>query len=260
MIRKSMQDWLEKALLSTRKRSVTWTIIFMSFRGGISIKPSSGMASMKGDMSGAAASVSALMGVAKSKIQKNVVAVIPLCENMPSGSAVKPGDVITAMNGLSVEIDNTDAEGRLILADALHYTQETFKPEKLIDVASLTGAMCIAVGPFYSGVYSNCDSLWSALNRASERTDDLVWRMPLYEGYDELNKSTIADVRNNPTSRDGSANSAARFLSRFVKPGQKWAHLDIAAVFESNGPYFGKSKRATGRPTRLLMDFLEKEL
>lgn len=212
---------------------------------------------MKGDMSGAAASACALIGAAKLGIPKNIVAVIPLCENMPSGNSVKPGDVVFAMNGLSVEVDNTDAEGRLILADALHYSQKFFEPDKLIDVASLTGAMCVAVGPFYSGVYSNCEDLWMAISSASQKTGDWVWRMPLWEGYDDLNKSVIADLKNNPNSRDGSANAAARFLSKFIKPNQKWAHIDIAPVYESTNPYFGHSKRATGRPTRLLIDFLE---
>lgn len=212
---------------------------------------------MKGDMSGAAASVSALIGAAKLKIPKNIVAVIPLCENMPSGNSVKPGDVVFAMNGLSVEIDNTDAEGRLILADALHYTQDIFKPDTLIDVASLTGAMCVALGPFFSGVYSNCDTLWTAIDKASDTTGDWAWRMPLWEGYDDLNKSVIADIRNNPAARDGSANAAARFLSKFIKPGQKWAHIDMAPVYESSSSYFGHTKRATGRPTRLLLNLLE---
>lgn len=224
--------------------------------GGICLKPSKGMWDMKHDMAGAAAVVAATIGAAKTNAQCNIVTAVPLCENMPGGRALKPGDVLKSLAGLSVEVEDTDAEGRLILADALAHVQTQFKPKHIIDVATLTGAMCVAVGPFASGVYASIDSLWSRIHAASEATGDLAWRMPLWSRYDELLRSRIADIKN-LGGRDGGANSAARFLQRFLPEGQSWAHIDIAPVMTA-AEYFGAKNRATGRPTRLLIDLARK--
>lgn len=220
--------------------------------GGICLKPSKGMGEMKHDMAGAAAVVAATLGAARTRAACNLVAVVPLCENMPGGRALKPGDVLTSMAGLSVEVEDTDAEGRLILADALAYLQAEYGPKHLVDVATLTGAMCVAVGPYASGVYASTDALWDRIHSASQATGDLAWRMPLWARYDELLRSRIADLKN-LGGRDGGANSAARFLQRFLPTGQSWAHIDIAPVMTA-AEYFGAKNRATGQPTRLLID------
>jgi cytosol aminopeptidase len=199
------------------------------------------MSSMKGDMSGAASVVSAIIAAAKLQLPINVAVVVPLCENMPSGSAVKPGDVVVSMSGKTVEIEDTDAEGRLILADALHYTKQAHSPRVLLDVASLTGAMCVAVGPVASGLYTASDLLWERLERVSETSGDWIWRMPLWEEYRPALESKIADIRNVGSSRDGAANNAAQFLWHFVPEKQEWAHIDMASVMDINGSMTGKS-------------------
>ncbi|CAG8542151.1 5786_t:CDS:2 [Ambispora gerdemannii] len=184
--------------------------------GGISIKPSQNMGDMKGDMAGGAAVASSLYGLAKLQAPINIVASIPLCENMPSGHATKPGDVVKAMNGKSIEIDNTDAEGRLILADAIYYTSSTYKPHSLIDFATLTGAIGISLGEVYAGVFTNSESLWTQLSSAGKTTHDPFWRMPLHPAYKKsITKSTVADIINN-SGRMGSSCSAAGFLEEFV--------------------------------------------
>lgn len=223
--------------------------------GGISIKPAAGMGDMKMDMQGGAVVCAATIGAAACRAQSNIVCVVPLTENLPSDRATKPGDVHVSMAGLTVQVDNTDAEGRLILADALHYCQEQFQPATLIDVATLTGAMCVALGQFYSGVYASTDDLWARLHASGQATGDKVWRMPLSDDFDDLIKSEIADLSNIPSSRDGSANSAARFLQRFVRDGQAWAHIDMASAMSAPA-YYGAKNRATGRTTRVLMDLL----
>lgn len=220
--------------------------------GGICLKPSKGMSAMKHDMAGAASVVSAVIGAAMTDAPINIVATTPLCENMASGTALKPGDVVKSMSGLTVEVEDTDAEGRLILADALHYVQTSYSPKRIVDVATLTGAMCIAVGPFANGVYSGTEDLWGLIDQSARRTGDRTWRMPLWSEYDELLRSQVADLKN-LGSRDGGANSAARFLQKFVREGQSWAHIDMAAVMTASS-YFGAKDRATGRPTRLLID------
>ncbi|RHZ63720.1 hypothetical protein Glove_328g18 [Diversispora epigaea] len=170
--------------------------------GGISLKPSSKMAEMKGDMGGAAAVISSLYGIVKLGLPINVVVSVPLCENMPSGHAIKPGDVIKAMNGKSIEIEDTDAEGRLILADALYYTSSTYQPHSLIDIATLTGSIHVALGEIYSGVFTNSKKLWKQLSNAGKITNDPFWRMPLNDGYIEsLKKSTVADLGNDGTNK-----------------------------------------------------------
>ncbi|KAI8967529.1 cytosol aminopeptidase family, catalytic domain-containing protein [Mycotypha africana] len=224
--------------------------------GGISLKPSNNMHLMKGDMGGAAAVVGALYGICKLHLPVNIVAAIPLCENMPSGKATKPGDVVKAMNGKSIEILNTDAEGRLILADALHYVSSTYQPKHVIDLATLTGAMDVALGEVYAGVFSNSDDLWAKLQNAGEAVADPFWRMPLHEDYiKEMKNSLVADLGNIGT-RSGGSCSAAGFLQEFVDKNVPWAHIDIAGVMACNGTKGYHIKGMTGRPTRALIEMM----
>jgi leucyl aminopeptidase len=217
--------------------------------GGISLKPPPKMDEMKFDMCGAAGVLGTMAAVAELEPPLNVVAIVPACENMPSGQASRPGDIVTCMSGQTVEILNTDAEGRLILCDALTYAQR-YKPRLLIDVATLTGACVVALGHVYTGLFSSDEDLSAELLAAGRRSLDGVWRLPLDEEYGDALKSNFADFANAGT-RDGGASIAANFLSRFA-PGQRWAHLDIAGVaFRSDA-----NKGATGRPVPLLMDFL----
>jgi leucyl aminopeptidase len=216
--------------------------------GGISLKPPPKMDEMKYDMAGAAGVVGTMAALAEIGPKLNVTAVVPACENMPSGTATRPGDIVTSMSGQTVEILNTDAEGRLILCDALTYAQR-FKPRYLIDVATLTGACVIALGNRYTGLFSNDDKLSEALVQAGRRTLDTAWPMPVDEEYGESLKSNFADFANSG-AREAGASIAAQFLSRFVN-GTPWAHLDIAGVaWRGNA-----AKGATGRPVSLLVDF-----
>jgi len=222
--------------------------------GGISIKPSAGMADMKADMTGAASVAGAIHAIAQLKIPLRVVGLMPLCENMPSGRATKPGDVHTAMNGKTVEIDNTDAEGRLILADALHYAH-SFNPHTLVNVATLTGAIDIALGfPFY-GTFTNSDELWAQIEQAGRTTGERAWRMPLSQVYQEQMKSSVADMKNSGGGRSGGACSAASFLSQFVTC-KRWAHLDIAGVMKGDGSGY-HPKGMTGIPARTLIQLAQ---
>ncbi|KAL7748418.1 hypothetical protein RI367_006110 [Sorochytrium milnesiophthora] len=236
--------------------------------GGISIKPSANMGMMKGDMGGAATVVSAVHGAARLSLPINVTVLVPLCENMPAGNALKPGDVIRAMNGKSIEVDNTDAEGRLILADAIYYGMSTIKPKVLIDVATLTGAMDVALGSCYAGVFTNSDSLWKQLYRSSLHTHDLFWRMPLDSAYLPQMKSAVADIRNSG-NRSAGACTAAIFLREFLTPAGKslsneeglgvdYAHIDIAGVMHSESAQGYEVKGMTGRPTRALIEYLRR--
>ena len=217
--------------------------------GGISLKPGSEMDEMKFDMCGAASVLGAMRAVAELKLRLNVVCIVPATENMPDGAATKPGDVVTSMSGQTVEILNTDAEGRLILADALTYA-ERFDPEVVIDVATLTGACVIALGHVCSAVFSNNDSLAQELVAAGDDAFDRTWRMPLWDDYQDLLKSNFADMANIGGRAAGSI-TAACFLERFAKKFE-WAHLDIAGVAWQSG----KDKGATGRPVALLTSFL----
>ncbi|GFT81745.1 cytosol aminopeptidase [Nephila pilipes] len=225
--------------------------------GGISLKPSADMDKMRADMGGAACVTGTILAASKLKLKVNVKVFIPLCENMPSGKATKPGDVVYAMNGKSIQVDNTDAEGRLILADGLCYAQE-FKPIAVLDVATLTGAMMIALGAPAVGVFSNDDEMWNVLNKAGYKTGDRVWRFPLYDYYKKCVKSChLADVNNiGKKGREGGACKAAAFLSEFIEPGTKWLHLDIASVMESEDDTPYSCKGMSGRPTRTLVQFL----
>ena len=196
--------------------------------GGISIKPASGMEDMKGDMGGAACVVGLLHALAARKAKVNVVGVIGLVENMPDGDAIRPSDILTSMSGQTIEVVNTDAEGRLVLADALWYTQETFSPRAIIDLATLTGAIMVALGQEYAGLFSNNDELAQRLIAAGEATGEKVWRMPLGAAYDKMIDSKFADMKNTG-GRHGGSITAAQFLQRFIK-GTPWAHLDVAGT------------------------------
>ncbi|MBE0430336.1 MAG: leucyl aminopeptidase [Dehalococcoidia bacterium] len=224
--------------------------------GGISIKPSDGMGEMKSDMAGAAAVIAALVAIARLKPQINVTAVTPVAENLPSGSALRPGDVLRAMNGKTIEVISTDAEGRLILADALCYARK-LGLSPLVDVATLTGACRIALGTRYAGLFANDQDLASRILNAAQRTGEGIWRMPLPDEYREQIKSDIADIKNTG-ERPGAAITAALFLSEFVED-TPWAHMDIA------GPAYGNKesgyllKGATGFGVRTLLELALQE-
>ncbi|HRD77577.1 MAG TPA: leucyl aminopeptidase [Hyphomicrobiaceae bacterium] len=196
--------------------------------GGISIKPAGGMEDMKGDMAGAAAVTGAMLALAARKAHVNAVGIIGLVENMPSGCAQRPGDIVRSMSGQTIEVINTDAEGRLVLADLLWYAQERFKPRFMIDLATLTGAIMVALGKDFAGLFSNDDKLAAEIARAGEATGERVWRMPLDRSYERLIESKTADMKN-IGGRHGGACAAAQFLGRFVKD-TPWAHLDIAGT------------------------------
>lgn len=217
--------------------------------GGISIKPAAEMDEMKFDMCGAASVLGVFRALAELRPTLNVVGLIPSCENMPGGQALKPGDVVTSMSGQTIEVLNTDAEGRLILCDALTYA-ERFKPRAVIDIATLTGACVIALGGVRSGMFSSSDELAGQLAKAGESALDPCWRMPLDDEYAESLKTNFADVAN-VAGRPGGAITAAKFLQRFAGK-FPWAHLDIAGTAWKSGT----AKGATGRPVGLLLDFL----
>jgi leucyl aminopeptidase len=217
--------------------------------GGISLKDPLAMDEMKFDMSGASAVLGTLRAAAELKLPINLVAIIPTCENMPSGKATRPSDIITTMSGQTVEILNTDAEGRLILCDAITYSRR-FNPAAVIDVATLTGACIIALGNHFSGLMSNNEALADALESAGLRADDRAWRMPVGEEYAEQLKSNFADIAN-IGGREGGACTAASFLWKFAKD-LRWAHLDVAGTAWLGG----SQKGGTGRPVPLLVDFL----
>ena len=219
--------------------------------GGISIKPSAGMHEMKMDMSGGAAVLEAVSCLAELGIGIDVIAVLPATENLPSGTALKPGDVITQLNGKTVEVTNTDAEGRLILADALvHCAREG--ADRLVDVATLTGAVVIGLGSTYAALISDDDELATAVESAGERTGEIVWRLPLHEEYFELTKGEITDLVNASAERKAGTIYAGSFLEQFTE-GKPWAHLDIAGVAWGTGrPYWGKGP--TGFGTRALVE------
>ena len=217
--------------------------------GGISIKPAAEMDEMKFDMCGAASVLGVFRALAELKPAINVVGLIPACENLLNGRAVKPGDVVTSMSGQTIEILNTDAEGRLVLCDALTYA-ERFKPRAVVDIATLTGACVVALGAVRSGLFSADDALAAALLSAGEATADLCWRMPLDDDYAEGLKTNFADVAN-VAGRMGGAITAAKFLQRFTEK-FPWAHLDIAGTAWKSGA----AKGATGRPVALLLAYL----
>jgi leucyl aminopeptidase len=203
--------------------------------GGLSLKPGGGMMGMKGDMGGAAAVTGAIRALASRKAKVNAVGVIGLVENMPSGTAQRPDDVVRSMSGQTIEVLNTDAEGRLVLADALTYTQREFKPKFVIDLATLTGAILVALGSEHAGLFSNDDKLAKRLHEAGQAVDEPVWRLPLGPGYDKMIRSKIADMKNITGSPNAGSIAAAQFLQRFIDEGQAWAHLDIAGTAWQDG-------------------------
>jgi leucyl aminopeptidase len=217
--------------------------------GGISLKDPPGMDEMKFDMTGAAAVFGAIKAAAEIGLPLDLVGVVPACENMPSGRATKPGDIVRSMSGQTIEVLNTDAEGRLILGDALTYVRR-FKPQLVVDVATLTGACVVALGPHTSAVFSNDDDLAAELTAASRRAEDRAWHMPMAEEYHEQLKSNFADFAN-ACGREGGAITAACFLAKFTE-GLRWAHLDIAGTAYLGGA----QKGSTGRPVPMLLDFL----
>ncbi len=220
--------------------------------GGISIKPGAAMDEMKFDMGGAASVLGTLKALCESRLPINVVGALACAENMPSGEATRPGDIIKAMNGKSVEILNTDAEGRLVLCDTLCYVQQYYQPQAIIDVATLTGACVVALGHVRSAVFSNDEDVLFALENASNQSGDLIWHMPLDDEYQSLIDSPIADIQN-IGGKGAGAVTAACFLSRFIEEGQAWAHLDIAGTAWISG----SDKAATGRPVPLFMQYLK---
>lgn len=225
--------------------------------GGISIKPAANMGDMKQDMAGAAAMTAVMKSLALQKVEKNVVAVVGLVENMPSGTAYRPGDVVTSMSGQTVEVVNTDAEGRLVLADCLTYIQKTYKPKTLMDMATLTGAIIIALGHTFAGIFSNDDTLAQKLSTAGRISGERVWRLPMDPEYDKLVDSTIADMKNSAGRPAGSA-TAACFLRRFIEKGTHWAHIDIAGMDLSEGTNILYPKGASGFGVRLLNELIRK--
>jgi leucyl aminopeptidase len=219
--------------------------------GGISIKPAAGMQEMKMDMSGAAAVLETVSALAKLEIPIDVLAVIPATENLPSGTAVKPGDIITQLNGKTVEVNNTDAEGRLILADALSYAVE-LGADRIVDLATLTGAVLIALGSTYAALISNDDFFAEQVEASAERTGELAWRLPLHPEYKELTKGSVADLTNASAKRKAGTIYAGSFLEEFVD-GKPWVHLDIAGTaWDVGREYVGKGP--TGYGVRLLID------
>ena len=226
--------------------------------GGISLKPSTGMADMKYDMAGSAAVVGVMKALAARGAKVNAIGVVGLVENMPGGNAQRPGDVVTTMSGQTIEVLDTDAEGRLVLADALWYTQDRFKPKFIIDLATLTGAIVVALGNTYAGCFSNNDALADQLLKAGLEVNEKVWRMPLHQDYDDMINSDIADVANLSNARGAAgSSSAANFLQRFIGGNNCWAHLDIAGMaWEKKGSAINP-KGATGYGVRLLNQLIQ---
>jgi len=219
--------------------------------GGISIKPAGGMEDMKWDMGGAGVVAGLMRALAGRKARANVVGLCGLVENMPSGTAQRPGDVVTTMSGQTVEVINTDAEGRLVLADVLSYCQDRFKPSHIIDLATLTGAIIISLGSEHAGLFSNDDTLAEAITRAGKPVAEPVWRLPLGDGYDRMIRSDIADMKN-VGNREAGSITAAQFLQRFIKDGTPWAHIDIAGVTWSKKDKATVPKGGTAFGVRLL--------
>jgi leucyl aminopeptidase len=223
--------------------------------GGISLKPGPGMEMMKWDMGGAGAVAGAMKAIAGRKAKAHVVGICVLAENMPDGNAQRPGDIVTSMSGQTIEVLNTDAEGRLILCDAITYAQKTYAPDMIIDLATLTGAMVTSLGHEYGGMFANDDALADALLAAGTASGDKLWRFPLADAYDKLIDSPIADMKNIGPREAGSI-TAAQFLKRFVDEDVKWAHLDIAGMAwaDKDGPTCAKG--ATGYGVRLIDRFV----
>lgn len=220
--------------------------------GGISLKPGPGMEEMKWDMAGAGTVTGLMKALASRGAKVNAVGIVGLAENMPSGDAYRPGDIVTSMSGQTIEVHNTDAEGRLVLCDALWYVQQKFKPTHIVDLATLTGAMIIALGHEYAGVFSNDDTLAWDLVSAGRATGEQLWYMPMCDAWDKAIDSPAADMKNISGGRDAGSAIGAHFLKRFIQDGVKWAHLDIAGVAWSNKERTGVPKGASSFGVRLL--------
>jgi leucyl aminopeptidase len=227
--------------------------------GGISIKPAAGMEAMKWDMGGAGAVAGAMKTFALRKAKANIVGICGLVENMPGGNAQRPGDVVTTMSGQTVEVINTDAEGRLVLADAVCYVQRNFKPGTIVDLATLTGAILISLGREWAGIFSNDEELAGALLQAAGESGDKLWRMPLAEPFDRMIDSPIADMKN-VGPREGGSITAAQFIQRFVENGVKWAHIDMAGKAWAEKASSTYDKGATGFGVRLLDQYVADQL
>jgi len=223
--------------------------------GGISIKPAAGMEAMKWDMGGAGAVVGAFKALALRKAKANLIGICGLVENMPGGNAQRPGDVVTTMSGQTVEVINTDAEGRLVLGDAITYVQRTFKPATIIDLATLTGAILVSLGHEWAGLFSNNEALAAKLLKAGDESGDKLWRMPMAEPFDRLIDSPIADIKN-VGPREGGSITAAQFIQRFVDEGVRWAHIDMAGMAWSDKASATYDKGATGYGVRLLDQYV----
>lgn len=224
--------------------------------GGISIKPSANMEDMKWDMGGSAVVIGTLLALASRKAKVNVAGAIGLVENMPSGTAQRPGDVVKSLSGQTIEVLNTDAEGRLVLADVLWHAQETWKPKTVIDLATLTGAIVVALGEITGGLFSNNDKLAEALFQAGEDVGEHLWRLPLREDYDKDIDCDIADMKNIGSGRGGGSITAAQFLQRFIQPGVQWGHLDIAGVTWTKKDTFLCPKGTTAFGLRILDSYI----
>jgi leucyl aminopeptidase len=227
--------------------------------GGISIQPAQGMEAMKWDMGGAGAVVGAMKALALRKAKANIVGICGLVENMPGGNAQRPGDVVTTMSGQTVEVINTDAEGRLVLGDAITYVQRNYKPSTIIDLATLTGAILVSLAHEFGGLFTPDDDLADKLLKAANDSGDKLWRMPLGEPFDRMIDSPIADMKN-VGPREGGSITAAQFIKRFVEDGVRWAHLDIAGMAWSDKPSSTYGKGATGYGVRLLEQFVADNL
>ncbi|NIJ32380.1 leucyl aminopeptidase [Sphingomonas oligoaromativorans] len=227
--------------------------------GGISIKPAAGMEDMKWDMGGAGAVAGAMMALAGRKAKAHVIGVCGLVENMPDGNAQRPGDVVTSMSGQTIEVINTDAEGRLVLCDAITWVQKTYGVKTVIDLATLTGAMIISLGHEHGGLFSNDDGLADKILSSSKASGDTLWRFPMGDAYDKLIDSPIADMKN-VGPRYGGSITAAQFIKRFVEDGVKWAHLDIAGMVWAAKPGATWDKGATGFGVRLIDRFVADHL
>ncbi len=223
--------------------------------GGISIKPAAGMEDMKWDMGGAGAVAGAIKALAGRKAKAHVVGICGLVENMPDGNAQRPGDIVTSMSGQTIEVINTDAEGRLVLCDALTWAQKTYAPDTVVDLATLTGAILVSLGDQYAGLFSNDDGLSDDLTAAGKASGEPLWRFPLSDAYNKLIDSPIADMKNIGGRYAGSI-TAAQFIKRFIDDGVKWAHLDIAGMVWSDKPGATFDKGATGYGVRLLDQFV----
>ena len=224
--------------------------------GGISLKPGRGMAEMKQDMAGSAVVAASLKAAAQQKLNLNIVGVIGLVENMPSGTATRPGDIVTSLSGKTVEILNTDAEGRLVLGDCLTYVEQTYKPERIIDIATLTGSIVMALGSEMAGLFTNDDVLAELLSISGEQSGEELWRLPMTDNYRKMVKSDIADLKNLSETRGAGSITAACFLEAFLKNKTPWAHLDIAGMDLVSAPKDLYTKGASGFGVLLLNKFL----